>query len=145
MKLTDHFTLAELTYSATAVSRGLDNTPTPAIQSNLLRLAKVLEEVRKAAGGPLIVSSGYRSPAVNAAVGGSDKSAHRFGLAADITCRNCTPIQLAERIIKAGIVFDQLIYEQTWIHIGLREGEQRCEILTAHFTKGKPTTYTRGI
>lgn len=145
MKLSEHFTLDELTHSDMAISRRLDNTPTPAIQSNLKRLALLLEEVRKAAGGPVIVSSGYRSPAVNAAVGGSDTSAHRFGLAADINCRNLTPIQLAEKIIAAGIVFDQLIYEQTWVHIGLREGEQRCEILTAHFVKGKKTTYTKGI
>lgn len=70
MQLTPHFTLAELTASTTAQRLGLDNTPSAAIVQRLGDLAKILERVRQYLGKPIIVTSGYRSLAVNKAVGG---------------------------------------------------------------------------
>lgn len=141
--MSDHFTIAELTFSQTAVRKGIDNTPSPAVAANLDRLMATLEQVR-ALTGPLRVSSGYRSPALNAAVGGARGSAHVLGLAADITSATLTPKSLALLIRESDIEFDQLIYEGTWVHIGLSAGPLRREVLTAHFDGGR-ATYSKGI
>ena len=85
MRLSDHFTLEELIASDTASARGLDNTPTDAVIANLAVLVvNVLEPLRQHFDRPIYVSSGYRSPAVNRAVGGSSTSHHLTGCAADI-------------------------------------------------------------
>ena len=84
-QLTKNFSLAELTKSQTASRRGLDNTPTPQVEKNLKNLAEtILQPLREKLGKPIVINSGYRSPAVNAAVGGSATSAHRFGHAVDL-------------------------------------------------------------
>ena len=144
MNLTKHFTLDELTASQTAARRRIDNQPPMAVLENLTRIAALLEQVRAAVGRPVIVSSGYRSPALNTAVGGARNSAHVLGLAADITVPGMAPKALAKAIIAAGIQFDQLIYEGTWVHIGLATGALRGEVLTATFAAGG-VVYTRGI
>lgn len=144
MKLTEHFTLAEFTDSQTALRKGISNMPSEMAIANLHRVAEVLEQVRALFGKPLVISSGYRSPALNSAVGGASSSAHLTGLAADFTVPGMTPSDTAKAIVKAGIKFDQLIYEGTWVHLGLSAGALRNEVLTAHFGGGS-TTYTRGI
>ncbi len=141
--MSEHFTIAELTFSQTATRKGIDNTPSPVVVGNLTRLMATLEQVR-ALTGPLRVSSGYRSPALNASVGGARDSAHVLGLAADITSPTMTPKALALLIRESGIEFDQLIFEGTWVHIGLSAGAPRHEVLTAHFDGGR-ATYSRGI
>jgi zinc D-Ala-D-Ala carboxypeptidase len=120
--LTEHFTLDELVASQTAARRGIDNTPGAAALRHLKSLAEVLEEVRTLLGDvSLVISSGYRSPALNAAVGGSAKSAHMFGLAADFTAPKFgTVLQTAKKIAASGIAYDQLIHEYgSWVHLGL--------------------------
>lgn len=144
MNLSPHFTLEELSSSDTAVRKGIDNTPSAAIIENLKRIAQTLEEVRALVGGPIRVSSGYRSPELNKAIGGSGKSAHLEGLAADITVSGKTPKELAILIRDSGIKYDQLIYEGTWVHVGLANGTLRQQDLTAHFGSGA-TTYSSGI
>jgi zinc D-Ala-D-Ala carboxypeptidase len=144
MNLSPHFTLDELTVSQTAVRRGIDNKPTIQIVRNLTRLAETLELVRALVGRPLTVSSGYRCPDLNKWVGGAPNSAHTLGLAADITCSGLTPQDLARRIRDSGIEFDQLIYEGTWVHIGLSATPPRRQVLTAHFDGGR-ATYTTEI
>ena len=85
MKLTEHFTLSEMTSSRTAIARKIDNTPTPQAVINLAALcALVLEPLRQAAARPLVITSGYRCPQLNEAVGGVPTSAHLSGRAADI-------------------------------------------------------------
>lgn len=126
--MTPNFTLAELTRTDT----GLPNSPSADQKANLERLAATLERVRKVLGGkPLIVTSAFRSPAVNRAVGGSPTSAHVHGLAADFTCpRYGTPLQVCMAIEDSGIEFDQLIHEYgRWIHLGIGPRE-RGEVLT---------------
>ena len=121
-KLTEHFTLDELVASQTAARKGIDNTPSPVVQKNLVRLAKVLEEVRTLLGGvPIQISSGYRGPELNKAIGGSKTSAHMQGLAVDFTAPQFgTVMQTAKKIAASGIEFDQIIYEYgTWVHLGL--------------------------
>ncbi len=142
--MTEHFTLAELVASQTATRKGIDNTPGADALINLGRLAATLELVRALVGGPITVSSGYRCPALNRAVGGAANSAHVSGLAADITAPGLTPRALALLIRESGIAFDQLIYEGTWVHIGLCAGVPRGQVLTATFTAGR-ASYSEGI
>jgi hypothetical protein len=144
VNLTAHFTLDELTASQVATRRGIDNKPTVTIVRNLTRVAETLEQVRVLAERPLTVSSGYRCPDLNRWVGGAANSAHVQGLAADISCAGLAPRELARLIQQSAIAFDQLIYEGTWVHIGLADGAPRRQVLTAHFDGGR-ATYSTGI
>ena len=142
-KLSEHFTLEEMIFSQTAARKGLDNTPTPEILANLKVMVATLDEIRALLGVPIQVNSGYRSPAVNKAVGGSKNSAHMLGLATDLTAHPFgTVLQVARKIAASGIVYDQLIYEfGTWVHIGLRKEEPRRENLSIFAGTG----YLKGI
>lgn len=144
MKLTEHFSLDELTFSQTAVRKSIDNTPPPPVVSNLKRIAAMLELVRALTGSPISVSSGYRCPALNKAIGGASNSMHVLGLAADITCPGMNPRELATVIRDSDLTFDQLIYEGTWVHIGLSPGLARGQVLTALFGAAG-TKYVNGI
>ncbi|KWI31905.1 peptidase M15 [Burkholderia ubonensis] len=148
MHLTDHFSLAELTQSQTAARCGIDNTPPPEIIKNLTRIAQVLEQIRSLLGArPIVVTSGYRAPALNQAVGGALSSAHVQGLAVDFICPSFgTPLAICKRLAEAGLEFDQLIHEGTWVHIGLAPLSQRPrrQILTAHFGHS-PARYSTGL
>lgn len=124
MKLSEHFTLEELTRSATAKARGIDNTPTERDKANLKRLAaEVLEPLRKMAGVPIIVTSGFRCPKLNAAVGGEPTSQHMRGEAADIKCADNRMLFAAamELMLLGKIKVGQLIDEKkyAWLHISL--------------------------
>jgi hypothetical protein len=131
MNLTPHFTLGEMTVSETAARSGIDNTPDAAALKNLHRLAAFLEDVRELAGGPVLVSSGYRSLALNKVVGGSAGSAHMSGLAADFNIPGLAPYRLASLIAEAELAFDQLILEfDSWVHIGLATENPRRQVLT---------------
>lgn len=144
MQLTTHFTLEELIASQEATRRNINNYPRPGYIANLERLAGVLEQVRDLAKAPIIVSSGYRSPALNKVVGGAPSSAHLQGLAADINGFNMHPRDLALAILEAQIPFDQLIYEGSWVHLGISTGKWRNEVLTARFV-AKRAKYFQGI
>ncbi len=118
-----YFTISELTKSATAQRRGIDNTASPEVASNLTALVQnVLDPLREAWGAPIIVTSGYRCPKLNATVGGAKSSQHLKGEAADIRTVSDNPAdnrQLFELIIRLGLPFDQLIdeYGYNWIHV----------------------------
>lgn len=144
MNLSPHFSLSELVASQVATRKGIDNTPAPTIVTNLTRLAVLLEQVRALVAGPITISSGYRSPALNKAVGGAAGSAHLLGLAADIVVPGWPPKKLAKVIEKSGLAFDQLIYEGTWVHIALAAGAPRRQVLTATFVGGR-ASYSAGI
>jgi len=124
MKLTEHFSFEELTASEVALRHGVNNTPTdPQILGHLNLLAHKLEKVRELLGGPISISSAYRSSMVNTLVGSKPTSAHVKGLAADFTCPSFgTPKDIVEKIIKSNIDYDQVIYEyERWVHIGFSE------------------------
>lgn len=145
-KLTEHFTLDELVASQTASRKGIDNTPSPAILKNLLRLATVLEDVRLTLdGAPLIISSGYRSPALNKAVGGSKSSAHMEGLAVDFTAPFFgTVLQTAKRIAASKVQFDQVIHEYgSWVHLGLASIGEAPRLQKLSIFNG--TNYIQGL
>lgn len=144
MNLTAHFTLEELIASDYAIRHNIRNMPDDAaVLENLHTLAKGLERVRAVIGKPIHVNSGYRSPAVNAAIGGSDKSQHKLGLAADIVVPGITARELAMTIVAArdSIDFDQCIYEGTWVHVSF-DVKPRRQVLTALFPGPR---YVQGI
>ena len=118
MILTPHFTLEELTVTN---HRTLDNTPNSSEINNLRRLAEMLEEVKTLLDGkPIMINSGFRSKAVNDAVGSKDSSQHRVGCAADIRVPGLTPDQVVKAIIGSPIAFDQIIREfDSWTHISV--------------------------
>ena len=117
MKLTEHFTLEELTYTD---HRQFDNTPDEAAAANLRRLARLLEDVRSLLAAPLLINSAYRSKAVNDAVGSKDTSQHRLGCAADFRVSGMTPDQVVRAIVKSPLPYDQIIREfDRWTHISV--------------------------
>jgi len=145
--LTEHFTLEELCYSATAVRKGLDNTPTPAVLANMEKVAAALEIIRAHFDRPIKVTSCYRSPAVNLAVGGSMTSAHRYGLAVDFEVQGVEHFDVCIAIPHLIPDFDQCIYEfgpSGWVHLGLSNNGGRGQCLTA-VKEGKRTVYKPGI
>ena len=125
MRLSKYFTLDEMTASETAARRGLDNTPGPEEMVNLRHLCEaVLDPLRELARAPIFVSSGYRSPIVNARIGGSKNSQHTKGEACDITCPSIGNAKLWKLLVESGIVWDQAIQEfwqsgsgSGWIHV----------------------------
>lgn len=138
MKLSEHFSLEELTFSQTAVRNGWDNLPNADALANLHRLAAMLEEIRAFIKKPINISSGYRSKRVNTAVGSKETSQHRTGQAADIKVSGMSAEQLMRAIIQAGVGYDQLILEFAnpdgtggWVHISIsaKDKEPRGEKL----------------
>ncbi|MGS0744007.1 D-Ala-D-Ala carboxypeptidase family metallohydrolase [Glaciimonas sp. GG7] len=136
--LTAHFTLEELVHSNTARTLGIDNTPPPDISANLRRLARFDELVRlELDGAAMSISSGYRCPVLNRAVGGASNSAHLHGLANDfIAPAFGTPMAICQKLDQSYLQFDQLIYERAgtkvWVHLGIAaEGvKPRRQVLT---------------
>ena len=123
MKISEHFTLEELSFSEAAAQLGLDNTPAEIVITNLGRTAAVMERIRTLLGNrPIVVHSGYRSAEVNHAVGGVTTSVHCRGLACDFVCSAFgTPAKVALAILKSDIEYDQLILEYGWVHVGLAQ------------------------
>ena len=139
MKITENFTLEELTKSATATRLGIDNTPNTEQFNNLKALCvNVLQPIREAYGKPIKVSSGFRCEKLNKAVGGSATSEHRYGMAADIHSLSDTLLDNMElwRVIRSlDLDFGQLIWEYgsnvgpDWIHISYNPKRNRKQIL----------------
>jgi hypothetical protein len=153
-KLTDHFTLEEMQHSEAALRLGIDNHIPDDLMSNAMKVAVVLEIIRaecakiKGCNVPIHVTSCYRSPEVNKAVGGSKTSAHRFAAAADCKAEGLTVLGLCQLAAKVIPNFDQIIYEfgpTGWMHIGLStSGKPRKQLLTAVKENGK-TVYKQGL
>ena len=118
MKLSAHFLLEEFTISSKALSMGIKNEPTPPHLENLKHLAECMEGVRALFNRPIEITSAYRNPQVNAAVGGVPTSAHAIGHAADFHVDGLTDLEVAKRVRDSGLKFDQLIYEKSrCVHI----------------------------
>jgi hypothetical protein len=117
-KLTEHFTLEELTVTQ---HRQFDNTPNEKEKANLQRLAEFLERVKFMLDmRPIMVNSAFRSKAVNDSVGSKDTSQHRLGCAADIRVPGMTPDEVVRVLIASGLPYDQIIREfDAWTHISI--------------------------
>lgn len=137
MKLSDHFTLEELTFSENALRQGIANIPSPAQIDNLTHVANwLLEPIRSLLAVPIHINSGYRSPTVNAAVGGASSSAHLDGRAADIVPMGFPLLDAFDVIQRMDIDFDQVIQECGpigWVHVAIAPAGQkpRKEVLKA--------------
>ena len=151
MNLSKNFTLAELTKSETAIRRGINNTPNDEALNNLTTLCNmVLQKVRNS-HGVVVVTSGYRSPELNKAIGGCTTSDHCKGCAVDFEVPGLDNRELA-LWVQDNLTFKQLILEfyedgipnSGWVHCSFEEGENNNQVLTA--TKdGKKTVYLNGI
>lgn len=136
MNLSPHFTLAELTITD---HRQFDNSPTQIEISNLQRLAQFLEIVKATLGGkPVIITSGFRSKAVNDAVGSKDTSHHRLGLAADFRVPGMAPDAVVRALLN--LPYEQVIREfNSWTHISIpRSGAPRKQALIIDRTGTRP-------
>lgn len=138
--LSPHFTLEEFVRSDVATRKGINNDPPADVLENLKLLAEALERVRAFLDRPLHISSGYRGPELNAAIGGSKTSAHMSGRAADWTCPGFgTPSKVVAVLAanRGHFTFDQIILEFPnalnggWVHYGIAEpgATPRGEIL----------------
>jgi len=151
MNLSKNFTLTEYTKSQTALRQGIDNTPGDEhLASAKLLFEKVVQPVRDHFG-PTVINSGYRGPALNAAVGGSSSSQHCKGEAVDIECPG-TPNYDVARWIEDNLDYDQLILEfytpgipdSGWVHVSYKSEGNRKQSLTATKENGK-TVYLQGL
>lgn len=151
-QLTPHFKLKEFIVSDTAARLGISNMPPPEKLEHLRIAAENMERVRAILGGhPINISSGYRSPEVNAAIGGSATSDHMEGFSVDFRCDGFgTPYQIAERLtaepdLMANV--DQIIFEKSrWVHVSFAP-ERRGQVLTAYEKPdtGRRTYYVSGL
>jgi uncharacterized protein YcbK (DUF882 family) len=130
-----YFTMNELTHSATAIRKDIDNTPDNTAKANLTALvANILDPLREAYGKPIVVSSGYRCAKLNRAVGGVARSQHITGQAADIQSVSKSKadhkklFELAQRL---RLPYDQLIdeYDYKWVHISFNTKGNRRQVL----------------
>jgi zinc D-Ala-D-Ala carboxypeptidase len=148
MNLTEHFTLEEAIRSNKATELGINNRPgTPEIKLAIIKTAEGMEMVREVLGAPIIVSSWYRGPKLNDAVGGRATSQHCKGEAVDFICPKFGNVnQVFDRIKSSNIQYDQLIVEKVkrkdgtiseWIHISF---SQKPRLMAMSYDG---STYTR--
>ena len=134
MKKIKYFSLSEFLNSATAKRLGIDNTPSFEIVDNLNKLADYLDVIRKKVGKPILISSGFRCPVLNKAVGGVSNSQHQKGLAADLICSD---MEYLEKVLRETGGFDQLIKEHRkgsksfWLHVSVapRNSKPRQQVI----------------
>ncbi|MBX9738072.1 MAG: hypothetical protein K2X32_14210 [Phycisphaerales bacterium] len=137
LRLSPNFTLAELTLSATANARGWENVPPPEVMEALRVTAQGMEQVRTLLSeiigrpAPIFITSGYRSPRLNSAIGGSKTSQHVRGEAVDFRAPEYgSPAQIVAAVKRSKIEFDQLINEAArngarWVHISFGPQHRR--------------------
>ena len=148
MRLSENFTLNEMCFSQTALRKNIDNSPNPEIINNLKLLTQnILQKLRDQLGA-IRVTSGYRSPALNRAIGGARKSMHMTGNSADIVIIRDGKMDnrlIFDAVIELGLDFDQMIWEfgGKWIHISYNKDCNRNQILEAYKDDNNKTKYRK--
>lgn len=150
MKLSENLSIAEATYSATALRKGIVNKPTVTHLISLKAVANnIFQPCRNHFGKPLRVTSGYRSKELNKAIGGSNNSQHSKGEALDMQSTDGYTNRELFMYIKDHLTFDQLIGEFpdnvgefAWVHCSYKEDSNRGEVLIAYKEDGK-TKYAK--
>lgn len=138
-----YFSIKEMCKSSTAKKLNIDNTPSAEIEKNLtVLIEQCLDPIREAFGGPIMITSGYRCPQLNAASGGSPMSHHTKGFAADIDTNENK--KLWNTIVSGDFKWTQLINEYpdndgdpSWIHVSYDPNNLKCEILECNNGKYK--------
>jgi len=146
MKLSKNFALSEITHSNTAKRLGIDNEPTEVHLQNMQHLVDNLLQPLRDAVGPIRISSGYRNPSLNRAIGGSSSSQHCKGQALDIQFWQMGKMMnelIYEWILDSGLEFDQMIneFDFAWIHISLKAKDNRKQVLEAYKNEDGDTKY----
>lgn len=146
MNLTKHFTLEEFTASETATRRGIDNALPTALQGTAVQTCELMERIRAELGRlagrdvPIIVTSGYRSALLNAAIGSSAGSDHPRAMAVDFKApRFGTPFEIATALAPAvsQLGIGQLIHEfGTWVHVSTRKPEREVNRIITISARG---------
>ena len=136
MKLSEHFTLGELCKTSHKTADG--NIPSHVVIENLKRLCPWLEELRRRYNEPIIINSGYRSPAVNKLAGGSNTSNHLTGCAVDIRTYGMEQamryaVILMDYADDSNLDFDEILIEKNskgsiWLHFAVRPYGNRRKI-----------------
>ena len=144
--LSPNFTLEELVFSQSAARLGISNVPDAGQVGALTALCQnVLQPLRNALNAPVVISSGFRCPALNRAIGGAVDSQHLEGKAADITCPQMSTDELFRRVIGLQLPIDQIIYEggreSVWVHVSFDPGKARGDILRATFPPAGGVSY----
>ena len=140
-------TESDITRSDTAVRRGIDNSIASEHRKNLPRLLALIDEIETITGCAVQLTSGYRSLALNKAVGGSKTSAHSLCLACDCEIPGVSNLHLCKLLADKLSDYDQIIYEfgeAGWVHVGLSEGVNRKQRLSA-IKEGGKTVYKPGF
>ena len=136
--LTPDFNLNEFTVSQAAERFGYNNTPSDEVIANLKELCvHVLQPLREMVKAPVVITSGYRCPSVNAVIGGYYHSQHLEGKAADFLIPSLTLPESFNEVYKY-LPFDQLIYEfGRWIHVSYNGAKNRNQAATSKKISGK--------
>ena len=153
MKLSKNLSLGEFTRSQTAKRKGIDNSPSEKhLEAAKLLAENIFQPIRECFAVPIFISSGYRSDALNEAIGGSKTSQHSKGEAIDIDMdhRNGPENEEIFHYIRENLLFDQLIWEfgtderPDWVHVSYNsDGKQRGQILTAKRNSAGKTYYVK--
>lgn len=130
--ISKNFSFSEFEHSKTAIDKGIDNTiPNETVKKAIKALTDtVLQPLRDALGATVIIDSGYRCPELNELVGGTEKSQHPKGEAADTRSPFFSPLEVARKAVELELPFDQLILYPTFVHFSHKlKGKQRGQIL----------------
>tara|TARA_B110000902_G_scaffold258632_1_gene328686 strand:- start:227 stop:694 length:468 start_codon:yes stop_codon:yes gene_type:complete len=146
MRLSKNFTMSEIVRSGTALRKGIDNSPTHVHMQNLQMLITHLLQPIRDELGPIRVTSGYRSPKLNRAIGGSRKSQHCKGQALDLQFWQDGKMvnkKIYDFIINSDLKFDQMIneFDFSWIHLSYNHKSNRNIILEAYKDSDGDTAY----
>ena len=146
MKLSKNFALSEITHSNTAKRLGIENEPTETHLQNMQHLVDNLLQPLRDAVGPIRISSGYRNPSLNRAIGGSSSSQHCKGQALDVQFWSKGKMDnkiIYDWILQSGLEFDQMIneFDFAWIHISLKVEDNRKQVLEAYKNEDGDTKY----
>ena len=146
MQLSKHFELSEFLVSEIAARRGIANEPTAEVIENLRQLCQlVLEPLRVKLARPMVITSGYRSVALNSAVRGSPNSHHVLGRAADVIAPGVSPLVVCQTAQQLKLPCVQIIHEfGRWAHLAVGQPGVTPRLLTASLSAGK-TIYGEGL
>ena len=146
MRLSKNFVLSEITRSNTAKRLGISNEPKKDHLKNLQRIITDILQPMRDAIGPIRISSGYRSPSLNRAISGSNKSQHTKGQALDLQFfkegKMCNK-EVYDWVLENDVEFDQMIneFDYSWVHLSLKEEKNRKQVLIAYKDEDNDTKY----
>jgi len=146
MRLSKNFVLSEITRSNTAKRLGISNEPKKEHLKNLQRIITDIIQPMRDDIGPIRISSGYRSPSLNRAISGSNKSQHTKGQALDLQFwkegKMCNK-EVYDWVLENDVEFDQMIneFDFSWVHLSLRESKNRKQVLIAYKDEDNDTKY----